>query len=459
MILSIIAVVLVFAVLVAVHELGHMLAAKACGVAVPDFSIGFGPRLFGFKRAETEYNVRAIPLGGFCAVAGMGDDPADAPGAKIDSAQFPASMLFQNKNKWQQSFILVAGAGMNLVLAALVALSMGFVGFPVNAVVIQSVAAGSPAAAAGLIPGDWIQEIDGERLSSTERFAEIIRGGAGSELELQVKRGEELVSLAVIPQVREVPGYEAGQASIGVSYAPIFTTTTISLVQPKTVGYTQGLKIGDKVTHVNGEPVYNGFELLFALAAFNEETLEPVNAAGQPLSPEGLTPVLMTVDRGGQPVEISLPGDTTMISLGIQFQPVLEKLPPAQAIVRSIADAKSMTVAMLMGFKMLFTPQGVKSVSGPVGIMSLIGQSAQSGWFTFLQMVILINVNLALLNLLPLPALDGGRLVFVALKGIGIRISQEREGLVHMVGMVMLLGLILLISIVDVAALFGNVNR
>lgn len=456
MILSAIAVILVFGVLIAVHEFGHMIAAKACGVAVPDFSIGFGPRLFGFKRGGTEYNIRAVPLGGFCAMAGMGDDPADAPGADLDSSRFPPSMLFLNKNSWQKAFILVAGPLMNFVLAALVMLAMGFVGFPVNAAVIQSVATGSPAAEAGIAPGDWIQEINGERISNTQRFAAIIRDSADKKLDLLVKRGESQVHLAVTPQVRDVEGYEAGQASIGVSYSQVFTTTSISLVQPKTVGYSEGLKIGDNVTHVNGERIYNGFEVLFSLAYFDEETLEPIDAEGNPLDPADLDPVLLTVDRAGEVLEFSLPGETTMISLGVQFHPVLEKLPVAQALTRSVEDAHAMMMGMLFTVKALFTPTGVKSVAGPVGIMSIIGQSAQSGWYTFLQIVILINVNLAVLNLLPLPALDGGRLVFVALKGIGIRISQEREGLVHMVGLFMLLGFILLISIVDIAALLGK---
>ena len=458
MLLSVIAVVLVFSLLVAVHELGHMVAAKLCGVAVPDFSIGMGPRLFGFKRGETEYNLRLFPFGGFCAMAGMGDDPADAPGAKIDSVGYPTHMLFEHKTGWQKAFILVAGPLMNIVMAVVIMLSMVFVGFPVNAVVVQSVEPGSPAAEAGLTPGDWVQQIDGEKVSDTTEFAGIIRRSADKPLAMVVQRGEEPVNLTVTPRVRDVEGYEDGQASIGVSYGPVFITTRVSLVQPKTVAYSSGLKIGDEVTHLNGERIYNGFELWFGLAAFDPDTLEPVDAAGNPL-PEDVPPVELTVLRGGESFDISIPGDTTFISLGLQFHPVLEKLPPGQAIMRSLEDSAAMMVGILGAFKMLFTKAGAQAVSGPVGIMSMIGQSAQSGWYTFLQIVIIISFHLAVLNLLPLPALDGGRLVFIGLKGIGIRISQEREGWIHTVGFFMLIGLIVLVSVVDVASLVSGMRH
>jgi len=138
----------------------------------------------------------------------------------------------------------------------------------------------------------------------------------------------------------------------------------------------------------------------------------------------------------------------------VAFKPELSRLPLGESVSRSLEDAKNMMIGMFYALRMMFTEHGAKSVSGPVGIASIISQSAQSGWYTFLQIIILININLGLLNLLPLPALDGGRLVFVGLGGIGIKVSEKREALVHAVGMVMLLGLIGVVTFTDILAFF-----
>jgi regulator of sigma E protease len=450
MLLSILAIVLVFGLIIFVHELGHMLAAKACGVAVPDFSIGMGPSLYHFKLGETRYHLSALPIGGYASIAGLSGDQADAPGAP-SAPSFPVHATWQAKNGWQKAFILVAGAAMNLLLAVVAMLAMGLVGFPVNAVVIETVEQGSPAAEAGLQPGDMIRSINGHTVSDTTQFSALVRANRNREIQLAVQRGEQELVLSATPRVIE--GFNEGNVSLGVSYGQVFTTTTISLVQPKTIGYELGLRAGDKVTQVNGKPIYNGFELLFSLASFDDD-FNPVDEEGNLLGPDDGIPTEITVLREDQELQFTLPGNSTLISLGVQFQPELEHLPLGQSLVRSLRDARNMMLGMLFSIRMMFAPQVAKTVAGPVGIMSIIGQSAQSGWYTFLQIVFIINLNLALLNLLPLPALDGGRLVFVALGGIGIKIPEKREALIHAVGMVMLLGLIGLVTFTDILAFF-----
>jgi membrane-associated protease RseP (regulator of RpoE activity) len=240
--------------------------------------------------------------------------------------------------------------------------------------------------------------------------------------------------------------------------------------------------------------VSNGWDVLRALPLVNPDTLEAVDAEGKPIPKGGGKPVTLVIVRpasnlgysfddqgrvvaaegpwmalngtsGIQPrlagvadgqgrLEFTLPGDTTAISLGVQFRPELLRLPLGESIVRSMRDGALMLAAMFYGLHLVFTEEGAKSISGPVGLVRMIGQSARSDWYTFLQIILLINLNLAFLNLLPLPALDGGRLVFVGLAGIGLRVPAKREALVHAIGMVMLLGLIGLITFTDVLALF-----
>jgi regulator of sigma E protease len=185
-----------------------------------------------------------------------------------------------------------------------------------------------------------------------------------------------------------------------------------------------------------------------------DEDFNPVDADNNPIRSGEGQPVKLTVQRGGETLHFMMPGDTSFISLGVQFQPRLEKLPLGESLLRSLSDARDMVLLVMLNLKLIFTPQGAKSISGPVGIMALIGQSAQSGWYSLLHIVILLNVFIGVFNLLPVPALDGGRLVFVMLSGIGIRVAPQREALVHLVGMIMLLGLILVVTFSDILAFF-----
>jgi regulator of sigma E protease len=484
-IISFLAVILVFGLIVFVHELGHMLAAKACGNAVPSFAIGMGPSLVSFGKGETRYHVCMFPIGGFVTVAGLDseDDPAIAPERKWSA-----------RNGWQKAFILVAGVTMNFLLALVTVLVMGMAGFPQNVVRVAQVMPGAPGAIAGLKLGDIITAVDGKRFIGSRQFTAIIRANNNKPLTLTLYRDGKEQQLTATPMVMQ--GFNSGHPSLGLSLAEdLYSTTVISLIQPKTVGDELRLQVGDRLASINGEELANGWDLLRGLPLFDPESLEAIDTQGRPIPKGGGEPVHLVIERpakatgftfnaqgiavdgagkplvmrgtlnnqpprllsetGGQSrIEYVLPGDTTAISLGVMFKPKLLRLPFGQSIQRSMEDGAVMMVGMLYGFKLMFTEQGAKSISGPVGIVKMIGQSARSDWYTFLQIVLLINLNLAILNLLPLPALDGGRLVFVALAGIGLRVSEKREALVHAIGMVLLLCFIGLVTFTDVLALF-----
>lgn len=594
--LSVLAIILVFGLIVFVHELGHMLAAKSCGVAVPDFSIGMGKSLMSVKYRGTRYHLSLLPLGGYARIAGMEEDMADAPGAPEVEEEYETRQTWRGINGWQKAWILVAGALMNFVLAFVLMLAMGLIGFPERAVLIAALEPGSPAEQAGIEAGDKVVSIAGETVTNSQQFIGLIqentkqlsdnpeiRAARYSPIPITVSRTEPggteqefeyLVAPTVLyhqtPEGESVP-YNDGKPSIGVqSTDQEFLTAEVSLVQPKTVGYnveayvplpetglrpgdklisindqpvadtdvlsgllaehpnarrklevsrsgrelafilpadiaeeelglnllpdtdgsvkvatvaedglataltgyvpagTKGLKLGDTAIALNGNPVDDGLDVLLSLPAFNadgepvsfkpvkDEQGEVVDVIHQPLTPETGSTNVLAVERASEQLYFLLPWDTTGLSLGIAFQPQLKRLPPLQSLQRSMEDAWLMMLSFVSNFRLLFTEMGAKTVAGPVGIVTLIGQSAQSGWYTFLLIVILINLNLGVLNLLPVPALDGGRLVFVALAGIGLKVPPRREAMIHVVGMIMLLGLIGLVTISDVWALFSR---
>jgi regulator of sigma E protease len=452
MLLSVLAIILVFGAIVLVHEFGHMLAARSVGVVVPDFSIGMGPSLVSIKWGGTRFHLSAVPIGGYVRIAGMEGDSADAPGAPQDEVVYPIHATWQGKNGFQKAWMLVAGPLANFVLAFIVMLVMGFIGFPANAVMIGTVEPGMPAEQAGVLPDDIVLEIANREITSVSSFAAVIQEHLDEPVPLTVLRDNETLELTVTPSLIE--GFNDDKASIGVALGEvIFATTIVALVPPKTVGYDLGIRTGDVITHVNRQPVSNGYEVFFSLAAFDKD-FNPVDGEGNPLSADDAEPVQLSVERDGATREIALPGDTTLVSLGIQFQPRLEHLPLGESLLRSLTDAWQMFASVFFMLKALFTKVGFESITGPVGIVSLIGQSAHGGPYVFLQIVVLLNLVLGVINLLPLPALDGGRLVFVGLHGIGIHVPEKREAMIHALGMVMLLGLIGLITFTDILAFF-----
>lgn len=455
MLLSVISVVAVFGLIVAIHEWGHMMAAKLCGVAVPNFALGMGPSLWHRVWRGTRYHICAIPIGGFVTIAGMeGDDPVNARqhGTLMPLGEGPQKK-WQDINGFQRAFVLFAGPLMNFVLAVAVIFAMGLIGFPHDAVMITSVREDSPAAEAGLAAGDLISMVGGHRVTKAGQFAGIIQANKDQPVELRYERGEDQRSVSLTP--RSIDGFNEGLASIGVGLQQVaYSSAVISLVSPGQVADQLKLHTGDQVVEFDGQPVSNGMQVLLALPGVDDK-LNPVDAEGQPLGP-GAAPHSLVALRGGERLSFTLPGDTSMVSLGVAFKPQLERVPFVESLRLSLEQVEAVVAATFWSLRLAFTPEGLKSISGPVGITRMISQSAHSGLYELLEMVMIINLSLGFFNLLPIPALDGGRMVFVALAGLGLRISEKREALVHAVSMMILLGLIALVSLKDLWNVFGR---
>jgi len=334
----------VFGLLIFIHELGHFAVAKAFDVHVQEFALGFGPVLLGFKRGETTYNWRAVPLGGFVRMAGMEDGDAEDPRG------------FNKKPIVARALVIVAGPVMNFVLAAL--LHSAFVYYvgvaqttpvlgdvPVRCPVTQAEPTSTvacPAFAAGLRKGDRIVAIDGKAVSQWDDILALVKGSEGKAITFRYQRGSQTAETTV---------------------APLFSDSRWMVgIQPST-------------------------------------------------KPESL----------------------------------------GRALVRGPVLTAGMSASWIASLKEMIVGRLKPEFSGPVGITREIAEQASRGWDSLLLLTAFLSINLGMFNLLPIPALDGSRLVFMGVEAVrGRRLDPQRENMVHFVGFLLLIGLMVVITYSEV---------
>lgn len=416
---AIIAFILMFGLLVFVHEFGHLIFAKRAGMLVREFAIGFGPKIFSFYKNETTYTIRILPLGGYVRVAG--EDPeiielrpghhiglefndkgevqkiivnnkSKHPNARIievehvdldhdliiegyeldnyvEKLSFPVNekalfvmdeqetqiapydRQFASKTVGQRAMQLFAGPMMNILLAAVLFVLLGVIqGVPAERAIIGSTEPGSPAEESGILAGDEVVEIDGEQINTWERFTEIISQSPEEELELTIKRDEELTQITVTPAVIESEGHTFGQLGVRLSF------------------------------------------------------------------------------------EKSIP----------------------KSLVYGFQQTYEITRLILTNLAMLITGQfSIDMLGGPVMIYDVTDQAVKLGFETLLMWTAMLSVNLGIINLIPLPALDGGRLLFVGIEAIrGKPVDPQMEGLVHFIGFALLMLLMIIVTWNDIQRLF-----
>ncbi|CAN5630901.1 RIP metalloprotease RseP [soil metagenome] len=430
----------ILAVLILVHELGHFFAARLCGVKVEEFGIGIPPRLYGRERNGVIWSINAIPFGGFVRV--KGEDAGDMSDDSMNS-----------KPPIQRAFFLTAGVMMNLLLAVLLMVAViGFQGVPHSSVYIgntpESVAAGSPAAKAGWLPGDRIVSVNGKKIETTTDVSEFTSSHRGEEVTFVIERGGNLIATQVIP--RKNP--PEGQGAVGVGLSNYTNgRVTVESVSPGSNAAAAGIQSGDVITEINGREVDDAFVVDTELRRF-----------------EGFS-VPIIVDRDGVRLATSLAvpqlgqSDEPMESVGfatVKFKPLYEKVSAWKVIPRGFQEAYETSVQMVKGLIDTFTnTDRLRDISGPIGMgqatSEIVSESTLPLWVTLAQISIVLSLNLAVLNLLPFPALDGGRLVFVVIEMLrgGRKIAPEKEGMVHFAGIVVLLGVMFVVAFSDIQRL------
>jgi len=346
MIVSIICFILILGTIVLVHEFGHFFFAKLFGIYVYEFSIGMGPKIFSKKdkKGETSYSIRAIPVGGFVQLAGEGLD---------EDSKLPKDRLLQSKPIWQRFLVMFFGAGNNFILAIVVLFFLGLiVGSPNNSTVIPSVIEGSPAHTAGLMAGDKVTSINGDRTKTLDDLQLYLTIAEG-ETTIEVLRNKEEKTFVVTP----LKGEEATKA-----------------------GYSYGITFDSELQH----GFINAFKYAFT---------------------------------------------------------------KTWALMRQL----------VITLKELFTGGvGVNDLSGPLGIYQAVDQTKSSGIANLFYLLALLCINVGFINLIPFPAFDGGRILFLLIEKIkGSPIKPETENLIHNIGFFFLLGLILVVTFFDISRIFG----
>ena len=431
----ILVVVIVLGLVIFVHEAGHLLFAKLARVEVTDFALGFGPSLISAEWRGTRYHICAFPLGGFVRVSGMEpDDPI-------------TENSYRAKHPFLRFLILAGGSMGNIVLAIVLIFVLSFIGFPKSAVLVQGVVPDGPAAKMDIRAGDIIEEVDGQRITSSLSLAARIREASAQNRPVTItfdRRGE-IFTREVFPRVftieedgEQVP-YNEGRPSLGVMNVQVNKITPVTaLVTSNSVAALSGIKPGDQILSVGANEVLLGTDVYFLIDPEGEGSLEPVE---------------VTLERDGKRLTVTVPEGTTLESLGVIFHMELEKLPFTETVTRALQNVFYTTVAFVYQLRLLATAEGAKMVSGPLGIADLISQSFSAGPYYLIMITMVITLNLGLLNLFPIPALDGGHILFLFLNTIGIRIDKRKEALAHKVGFVVLISLILLITFRDALGL------
>ncbi len=428
---EIIAGAVVLGVLVLIHEWGHFIAAKMCGVRVDVFSIGFGSRIWGWKRGDTDYRVSWLPLGGYVKMAGdnFAEERSGAP------------YEFLSRPRWQRFIIVVAGPVMNILTTFVIFWGIyAIVGMPTDASLrLPSVVAAIPKSTPsnGVKPGDRILQVNGK---NTPRWEDV-----DTALD-KVKPGDD-VNLVVLRDGRHESlqlKMPADNASVGALVGYPAQPAIIDQVVPTAPAGKAGLQPGDQIVGINGVPVVSFDQLVDGIHNSNGQPVHLLLKRGSSDISVALTPVKGLDQLDGQMVwQI---GVMQRVQESYEHQGVVTSIDDAAgATARAGAEIGWMLKALLAG------QVSVRNLAGPVGIVQMSGEAAKEGPTTLLQWTAIISLNLGLLNLLPIPILDGGHVLFLLIEsGMRRDLSLAFKERFVQVGLIFLLALIAFVTYSDI---------
>ncbi len=418
-------------VMIIIHELGHYWAAVLCDVKVDVFSVGFGPRLFGFRRGETDFRFSAILFGGYVKMAG------EQPG-ESDTADPRA---FSNKPRWQRLIIVLAGPAMNVLLAVALLTGLYMVRYykPTDSymqAIVGYVEDGSPAAQAGIVKGDRVIEIDGRKNPSWDDLKEAEGFNANSPIAVVLQRGTQTVNTTLTPGFDD----EIGMGSAGWRED---NDVEVGQVRPGSPAEQAGLMGGDVLVSANGVPIRSSYGL--------PKLVEQNKGA----------PIELVYQREGEPRTVvvaprqeEVDGKTRWL-MGVTISPKRERtslsfVPALQLSLETNARYATMILRFFKG--LVERRMSTKSLEGPIGIARMSRSAARQGAFEFFLLMAMVSLNLAVVNMLPIPVLDGG-MVLLLLVEMTVRrdLSIQIKEMMFRVGFVFLLAVMAFVLYNDIA--------
>jgi len=536
--------VILLGILIFIHEFGHFIIARLCGVRVEIFSLGFGKKIFQYKRGDTNYCISIVPLGGYVKMFG------DQPGVEIPEADKPFS--FTHKNVWQRISIVLAGPLMNFFFAIFVFFVVAFIGEDYRATKVGDLTTDSKAYAAGFRPGDKILSVNGTSVNTWEEFEGKLADIHDTQAMIDIQRGAEKSSLKVDVAGKPNPNVLSTDPTVGEveGLSPMSKAALIG-VQLDSPLAALGLKTGDRVTAINGEPVLYWRDLEVTLAKQDPKkalqidvergpsaenpktesmsiTLAPATLPkfsfstlklessdlylgtimdGTPAKAAGLMPgdrilqinetkiekwddVISSVksyDGNKEGVKVQVLRGTEVLKMTIIPQMISQMTPggvedkrytigvapyinfampelvkvstnsPVEAVKIGVQRTWDVSVMTVMSFVRLFEGRvSPKNIGGVISIGQAASETFKIGISPFLRMMGLISVNLFILNLLPIPVLDGGHLLFYTIEGLkGAPISMKKMEIAQQVGLVLLMSLMVFALFNDFTRLFG----
>ena len=429
---TLLAFLIVFGILVFIHEFGHFFMAKLVGIRVEVFSFGYGKRLLGFKKGQTDYRISVLPMGGYVKFLGEG---IFDPGRQLEPDDFMA------KTRWQRFLVILMGSVMNILLAVVIVAGINMAGVAVpdyrdQRPVIGWIEPGSPAAKANLRIDDEILSINAKKVESWTDIEMAVGAKPEKLLTLQIKRDGQILSVPMLTE--SITKYDMGYAGF---FGKVYTE--VRTVNPNSPAEKGGLKAGDVIQTINGEPVYL-YKFTEVLEKNPEKELEFV------------------VLRNGQSVTLHITprreGKVGKIGIIQSSKSVIKKYAFLPAIRESIKSNAQLFFMVIDVIRNLVTGQvSTKQLGGPIKIASLSYDFIRAGFMTFIGWIALISLQLGVLNLFPIPVFDGGQLFVLILEGLFRRdLSPKAKQIWMQIGFVIFILLIAFVILNDIANSLPN---
>jgi len=426
----------VLGVLVAFHELGHFLAARWVGVKVLKFSLGFGPKLFGRQMGDTEYLLSAIPLGGYVKLFGEDETEAITPEDRKRS--------FAHQGLWGKVLIVAAGPGFNFILAYLIFAAWLATGSPLFVPTFKDLSAdveamvpGSPADQAGMEIGDRVTKVNGRDISTRTELFDAVAKSNGHALTLEVQRDGQTKTLIVTPTKAQAQPFSPEDQSyyLGVEETPALVTS----VMHGSPAAQSGLQAGDRVVSIDGQPVYTWSQMTGMVKDHPNQPLHLEVLRNSRRMPLTVTPSAEKATINGRQVEIG------KIGISGPGRSVMRSSTPLLSLYNGLEATWGWTELTAVGlYKMIVGDISSKNIGGPLTIANISGEAASQGVSSVIFLIAILSINLGVLNLLPIPILDGGHLLFFLIEGILRKPLGERQReLAQQVGLVLLVGVMI----------------